>query len=155
MGFTDDRNDPRLTHGVDEEPVGQAEVYLVLSAEERAKGFVRPYRTTYRHVGPSGPTHPLRDLTEYEHSRYDIYGYVKYELYPEDPDSSVTGRFWTQKQLDSVGKGCGTETKMGRELSETSARDPQFYGATYCVHCQKHLRVDEFVWIDDGTRVGS
>lgn len=50
MGLTDDRSDPRLTHGVDEEPCEQAEVYLVLSEEERAKGFVRPVRTTYRHT---------------------------------------------------------------------------------------------------------
>lgn len=49
MGITDDRNDSRLTHGIDDEPREQAEVYLVLSDEERAKGFVRPVRATYRH----------------------------------------------------------------------------------------------------------
>lgn len=40
-------NDPRLTHGVDAEPVPQAAVYLVLSDEERAKGFVQPVRQSY------------------------------------------------------------------------------------------------------------
>lgn len=49
MPITDDPNDPRLTHGADEEPIPQAEVYLVLSAADRARGFVRPYRAAYRH----------------------------------------------------------------------------------------------------------
>lgn len=48
--LTDDRNDPRLTHGVDTEPVEQAEAYLVLSDEERARGFVRPVRRKYVHA---------------------------------------------------------------------------------------------------------
>lgn len=52
MGITSDRNDPRLTHGaepLDGPPVPQAEVYLVLSPEDLAKGYVRPYRSTYIH----------------------------------------------------------------------------------------------------------
>lgn len=53
-GITDDRNDPRLTHGADDTPVAQAEVYLVLSDEERAKGFVRPVRRSYVHTGGCG-----------------------------------------------------------------------------------------------------
>jgi hypothetical protein len=50
MGLTTDPNDPRLGRGSDDEPVGQNEVYLVLSDEERAKDFVRPFRRTYRHL---------------------------------------------------------------------------------------------------------
>lgn len=50
MSTTSDRNDPRLTHGPDSEPVPQAEVYLVLSESERAAGFVRPVRTSYLHT---------------------------------------------------------------------------------------------------------
>lgn len=51
MGVTSDPNDPRLTHGSDDEPQeSQAEVYLVMSDEERAKGFVRPVRSTYHHL---------------------------------------------------------------------------------------------------------
>jgi hypothetical protein len=59
---TSDRNDPRLPRptGPDETPVDQQPVYLVLSDEERAKGFVRPYRAVYRHVSckvtPNGET---------------------------------------------------------------------------------------------------
>jgi hypothetical protein len=154
MGLTTDPDDPRLGHGVDKEPGPQNEVYLILSEEERAKGFVRPYRDVYRHVGPLGPRFPLRDLSEEQRERYDQYGYVKYEEYPPELEMGL-GRYWTQAALDAVGKGCGVETRMGRELSETYARDPNFYGATYCVGCRKHWPVNEFVWIADGERVGS
>lgn len=33
---------------------GQQKGYVVLTDEERAKGFVRPVRTSYVHVGPHG-----------------------------------------------------------------------------------------------------
>jgi hypothetical protein len=154
MSLTDDPNDPRLGRGVDTEPRDQNEVYLVLSEEERAKGFVRPLRRAYRHVGPAGPVRPLRDLTADEAARYAAYHYVKYEAYPES-ESPVTGRFWTQQQLFAAGKGCGAVTTMGLALCETYARDPKFYGSTYCVHCRMHLPVAEFVWDEDGTVVGS
>lgn len=44
MSLTTDPTDPRLNKGE-----GQHEVYLVLSEEERAKGFVRPLRRSYVH----------------------------------------------------------------------------------------------------------
>lgn len=103
MGLTTDPSDPRLGRGSDEEPTGMNEVYLVLSDEERAKGFVRPYRAVYLH------------------------------------------------------ETCGTETRMGAAIAETYARQPSFYGATYCVHCQCHRPVGadgEFVWLD-GSKVGT
>jgi hypothetical protein len=155
MGVTTDPTDPRLTRGVDEQPVAQADVYLVLSQEERAKGFVRPYRDAYKHVGLQPAKYPLRDLTDEERERHGKYGYVKYEKYPDpNPDgSSVIGRFWTQKDIDN--KGCGNVTTMGRALSETYARDPTFYGGTYCCTCRMHRPVGEFVWTADGTTVGS
>lgn len=103
-GTTSDRNDPRLTHGPDTEPGPQAEVYLVLSEAERAKGFVRPLRRAYVHVR---------------------------------------------------GRACGTVTRMGLALCETYARQPTFYGATYCVGCSMHLSVAEFDWDEDGQQVGS
>lgn len=81
---------------------GQHAGYIVLCPDERAKGFVRPYRDAYRHAD-----------------------------------------------------GCDGVTTMGRALSETYARDPNFYGATFCAHCNRHLPVDEFVWTADGERVGS
>lgn len=99
--LTTDPNDPRLTHGNDDKPVPQADVYLVLSEEERAKGFVRPYRDAYKHAT------------------------------------------------------CGAVTTMGRALSETYARNPKFYGGTYCCTCRMHKPVSEFTWTADGEVVGS
>ncbi|HET7386880.1 MAG TPA: hypothetical protein VFJ19_09495 [Nocardioidaceae bacterium] len=104
MSLTSDPDDPRLTRGVDNSPRPQADTYLVLSEEERAKGFVRPVRTQYRHLT------------------------------------------------------CGTITTMGTALAETYARQPDFYGATYCCHCSMHRPVGEdgeFVWTADGTKVGT
>lgn len=156
MPTTDDRNDPRLAHGPDDSPVGQASVYLVLSDEERAKGFIRPVRRSYVHVGRPGPKFPFRNLTDEEQDRYSNSGYVRYEPYPETENGPL-GRFWTWAQLEAVDKGCGAATTMGQDIAETYARQPAFYGSTYCVSCAMHLPVGadgEFVW-DDGTRVGT
>lgn len=152
MGLTTDPADPRLTRGTDDAPRPQADAYLVISEEERAKGFTRPVRDTYIHVGPPGPKHNLRDLTAEERERFGHVGYVKFE--PYGADHPVTGRFWTQGQLDAVGKGCQSTTTMGRQIAETYAREPRFYGSTYCVSCRMHRPVNEFTWLD-GTMVGS
>lgn len=120
MGVTTDRNDPRLGYGIDTEPVEQHEAYLVLSEEERKKGFVRPLRRAYVH---------------------------HYML-----DGSKVPTVLTS--LKGVG-GCGALTTMGLALCETYARDPKFYGATYCIGCKKHLPVSEFYWDEDGETVGS
>jgi hypothetical protein len=48
--MTTDPNDPNLHHSFDEKPTEQAKTYLVLSEEERAKGFVRPVRDSYVHL---------------------------------------------------------------------------------------------------------
>lgn len=104
MGVTSDPDDPCLL--VYEES-GQQKCYLVLPEDERAKGFVRPVRSSYRHLL------------------------------------------------------CGSVTTMGRALSETYARDPSFYGGTFCAGCGDHFRlrgqenVPNFVWDKDGTPVGS
>jgi len=135
---------------------GMHEDYWVLPAEERAKGFVRPVRQSYKHVGASGPKYDLHDLTDEDKTRYAPFAYVKFEKYPES-ESPVTGRYWTQKQLDEVGKGCGVVTTMSRAIAETYSRDPSFYGSTFCVGCRRHFPVGEngeFVW-DDGTKVGT
>jgi hypothetical protein len=140
-----------------ESRTGQHSQYWVLSEAERAKGFVRPVRQSYRHVGIPGPAFPLADLSEEDQQRYASVGYVKFERYPPG-ESSAIGRYWTQKQLDSVGKGCGTVTTMGRALAETYAREPRFYGSTMCVGCGTHLpvgRAGEFVWDGTDERVGT
>lgn len=82
-------------------PNGQQWDYVVLTPEERNKGFIRPYRDAYRHVR------------------------------------------------------CGKISTMGRSIAETYARDPRFYGGTFCVTCGAHFQVGEngeFVWCEmDGT----
>ncbi len=102
--LTTDPHDPRLGHGSDKDPRPPHAAYLVLSEEERAKGFVRRVRTKYLHLV------------------------------------------------------CGVETVMSNAIAETYAREPGFYGATYCIACQRHLPVGaegEFVWSDDGTKMGT
>jgi len=99
-GTTSDRDDPALSII---NPSGMQETYLVLSEEERAKGFVRPVRRAYKHLK------------------------------------------------------CGAVTTMGTALAETYARDPKFYGGTYCATCRDHFPVGaegEFIWDSDGA-VGS
>ena len=101
--LTDDRNDPELTHGSDDEPTSQAPAYLVLSPVDRAKGFVRPLRVAYIH------------------------------------------------------DTCGALTTMSTPIAETYARDPHFYGSTYCVNCRMHRPVGEdgeFTWSDGSGKVG-
>lgn len=74
MGITEDPTDPRLTHGADEAPVGQAPVYLVVSEAERARGFVRPVRRTYIHE-PCGSTTTMKvELAESYATNPGFYG---------------------------------------------------------------------------------
>lgn len=83
---------------------GQQKDYVVLCNSERAKGFVRPVRRTYKHLK------------------------------------------------------CGTTTTMSRSIAETYARDPFFYSGTFCCHCGTHLPTGEdgeFIWLDDGSKVGT
>jgi hypothetical protein len=80
---------------------GMQKGYVVLSDEERAKGFIRKVRRSYIH------------------------------------------------------EKCGTMTTMGQAIAETYARDPKFYGATYCCGCRTHFPVFEFVWEGTDEEVGS
>ena len=142
---------------MDTDDRGMHKSYWVLSEAERAKGFVRPVRRVYIHVGPPGPKYPLRDLTPEEVQHHGQWGYVKYEEYPKGAKEAGVGRFWTQQDLDSVGNGCNSATTMGVAIAETYAREPRFYGSTYCVACGTHRAVGsggEFVW-EDGSRVGT
>lgn len=136
---------------------GQKADHWVLSDLERAKGYVRLVRLSYRHVGlPVPPPERLRDLTPEEEERFGGNGYVKFEPYGEDR-APVTGRFWTLEQLKR-GNICGAETRMPAKCAETYAAQPGFYGQTFCCACGGYFPVGadgEFVWLDDGTRVGT
>lgn len=144
--LTTDKNEPLLNEVGSN---GQNKAYLVLSEEEKAKGYIRPFRDTYKHVGQR-PKYPTRELTEEEIARYSQYGYVLYEEYPEG--RAVSGMYWTKKRLKS---GCGTTTTMNKSIAETYAVNPKFYEATFCVACSKHFPTEEFVWVPDGGVVGS
>lgn len=53
---------------------------------------------------------------------------------------------------------CGSKTTMGQKLAETYARDPKFYGATFCRACNQHYPVGidgEFVWDGTTEKVGT
>lgn len=137
---------------------GQHKSYWVLTEEERAKGFVRTVRDCYVHVGPPGPKYPLRDLTDDEEARQGKGYYAKYEEYPPEFAPHV-GRYWTQANLDRAKKGpCHGVTTMGRAIAETYARDPFYYGSTFCGACGAHYPVGpdgEFVWHGTDERVGT
>ena len=165
MALTTDKNDPCLKNGQKEE--GQNNCYLVLSEEERAKGFVRNVRTAYVHVGQKIAEGTIQSLEEGLEGFSDFSkqnytkekGYVAFLKFTDGYRS--LGKFIKQPELDAFNAkkeyfgGCGTLTTMGGALAETYARDPKFYSATFCCGCNKHLPVGEFIW--DGTKevVGS
>lgn len=155
MSLTTDPKDPKLIEGQKNE-TGQHEIYLVLSEEERAKGFVRPVRKSYIHIGRyvdlyGGTIEPLDEKDRFSPNK------VAFLRYPES-ESPCVGKYLTQEEFENMGKnigGCNGVTSMGIALAETYARDPKFYTATYCGHCGKHLPVNEFVWEGSDERVGS
>ncbi len=61
MSLTTDRNNPCLDVTLDD---GQQACYLILSEEERAKGFVRPVRRSYIHLKCGAVTTMGQSLAE-------------------------------------------------------------------------------------------
>lgn len=142
-------------------PNGQQQAYVVLTPEERGKGFVRPYRDSYIHVGAK-LRGELEMLDGPQVSPKDGKTYVaidRFMLEVPGREPFRTGRFLTQAEVDQVKRtgrigGCGTRTQMARSIAETYARDPKFYGGTFCCHCKKHLPLHEFVWEGTDETVG-
>lgn len=67
MSLTTDPNDPRLEKyrmQYNANAGGQQEVYLVLTEEERSRGYQRPYRTAYRHEKCGTVTHMAHAIAE-------------------------------------------------------------------------------------------
>lgn len=158
MSLTTDNNDPLLNQ---EKPNGQNEAYLVLPPEELAKGFVRPYRDAYVHVGRKlhyKSVHRL--LSEEEKKEYPGKNYIAIlTVLTKEDGAFLGGSYVTQEELDAWEKGeriggCGTLTTMNKTISETYARNPKFYGATFCCGCGKHLPVNEFFWKGTEIEVG-
>ena len=50
---------------------------------------------------------------------------------------------------------CGVLTRMSHSIAATYARDPKFYGSTFCVGCKQHYPLAEFVWDGTTETVGS
>lgn len=71
------------------------------------------------------------------------------------PESERSKGFVRPVRLSYVHSICGAVTRMSRSIAETYARDPKYYGATFCVHCRDHLPVDEFLWEGTDEHVGS
>jgi hypothetical protein len=159
---TTDGRSPEEARASQTNETGQHASYIVLCDEERQKGFVRPYRDRYQHVGPLvcgavpiGHEYPRCVLPPGHAGGHNGGGSV-WMGGVSDPvrrSQSINDRPG-MRFVERVG-GCGAVTTMGRALSETYARDPAFYGATFCCTCNAHYPVAEFVWTADGQQVGS
>ncbi len=146
-----DRSQQTLTDGSPEtddhrelRPDGMQKGYVVLSEEERAKGFVRPVRRTYIHFIVCGL---------WKDGGFGKQAFPKRQCGRSKNHVGSCGN-WIEPESHH---GCGVATTMGTALAETYARDPKFYSGTFCVGCRAHYPVGEngeFVW-DDGTKVGT
>lgn len=50
-------------------------------------------------------------------------------------------------------EACGATTRMGTDLAESFARDPEQYGKTFCAECSDYYPLDEFVWKETEIRL--
>jgi len=122
---------------------GQHRAYWVLTPEERAKGFVRPVRHAYLHRGRRVCGRPRDAMPDFA-----------CVLEPGHADACYQ---WTQVKPEQVARlhklgllgGCDARTSMSNAIAETYARDPKFYGSTFCAQCREHRPVQEFVWLDE------
>lgn len=88
---------------------------------------------------------------------------------PIDPKTGMHGDYWILSDEERakgyvrpvrtkyIHKTCGVETVMHIKFAETYARDPKFYGSTFCAgsRCRAHFPVSEFLWSDTKEEVGS
>lgn len=65
------------------------------------------------------------------------------------PESERAKGFIRPVRRSYIHTVCGALTTMGQAIAETFARNPKYYSGTFCVKCDAHLSVDQFVW--DGT----
>ncbi|WP_269582010.1 hypothetical protein [Roseibium sp. Sym1] len=53
---------------------------------------------------------------------------------------------------------CGTVTNMPLKIAETYAREPSYYGSTFCCGCRDYFPVGEngeFIWVGTTEKVGT
>lgn len=148
--------EPDTTPGED----GQHAGYVVLSAEERSKGFVRPVRKSYTHVGRQVCGKERPDSKSSLSEDKVAWLCVGSSDHAGDCDTfqAVTEQELKNFKAKGSFSGCNYTTSMGRELAETYARDPKFYGATFCSKCKMHFPVGEygeFEWFPNGGKVGT
>jgi hypothetical protein len=78
-------------------------------------------------------------------------------LSDEDANQGYTRPF--RKSYVHVGdppaSGCGAVTIMSTKIAATYARDPSFYGSTFCCRCKTHFSVGQFKWDGTNELVGS
>jgi hypothetical protein len=79
----------------------------------------------------------------------------KQEKYVVLPKEDLEKGFTRPLRRSYTHEKCGVSTKMALPLCETYARDPNFYGGTYCAGCGSHFPLAQFIWDEDGEIVGS
>lgn len=133
---------------------GQQQGYVVLTPEERARGWVRPYRDAYKHVGPHVCGYP--GLPDPEGKKLPLVctlppGHAG----PHRCDHQVedVGQLERAGNKHHIG-GCQAITPMTRSIAETYARDPGFYSGTFCTTCGKHRPLSEFRWYEMDGSIG-
>lgn len=146
---------------------GQQKDYVVLTPAERAKGFVRPVRDAYRHVGLDICGSNLGPWNHGDSFVATVCGGLKGHSGEHGHDGKHRVFVATQPQLDRLQetgrfKGCDAVTTMSQSIAETYARDPAFYSGTFCTTCREHFPVGErgeFTWYEndgrEGQRVGT
>lgn len=79
----------------------------------------------------------------------------QHEAYLVLSEEEIAKGFVRPVRTKYVHDKCGGLTQMSQKIAETYARDPNFYGATFCVGCNMHLPVCEFTWDGTNLKVGS
>lgn len=137
------------SHREIETATGMQKGYVVLSAEERAKGFVKPVRDTYVHVWRTV-------CAKMQPSDDKRIGGPRQVCSRKHNHTGACGNWWNLAQsfhhkLETSHRvECGAATTMGRSLAETYARDPSFYSGTFCVACKEHFPLEQFAWDEEG-----
>jgi hypothetical protein len=94
---------------------------------------------------PNNPSVPNSELKE--NGQYKDYWVLS-------PEERAKG-YVRPVRYSYVHKTCGVCTSMSDALSETYARNPKFYGYTFCVGRKNHFPVSEFLWDGTDEEVGS